>query len=60
MLQELVWESFGIEDLSMLACDPWSVHLADPAGYAPLKWREQSTQTQGARQLLTLFILVTF
>lgn len=33
-------EHYAITDLSLIACDPWSVHLAAPEEYAPLKWRQ--------------------
>ena len=39
-------ESFGISDLSLLACDPWSVHIAQPEEYAPLHWRKNERQQQ--------------
>ena len=35
----LLKERYGIEDLSLLACDPWSVHVASD-DFAPLRWRE--------------------
>jgi primary-amine oxidase len=37
-------EHYGITDLSLLACDPWSVHVAAPEEYAPLKWREKEAR----------------
>ena len=43
-LQKIVKESFGISDLSLLACDPWSVHIAQPEEYAPLHWRKRERQ----------------
>lgn len=36
----LLKSRYGIEDLSNLVCDPWSVHVATP-DFAPLKWRER-------------------
>lgn len=41
-MQELLKEHYEITDLSHLACDPWSVHLAAPEEYTPLRWREQA------------------
>lgn len=40
-------EHYGITDLSRLACDPWSVHVADPEAYAPLRWRETELAARG-------------
>ncbi|CAM9540325.1 unnamed protein product, partial [Discosporangium mesarthrocarpum] len=34
----LLKERYGIEDLALLACDPWSVHVTDEE-YPPLGWR---------------------
>ena len=32
-------ERYGITDVSLLVCDPWSIHIATPA-FPPLHWRD--------------------
>ena len=39
-MQELMKETYGMTDLELIACDPWSIHVAAPAEYEPLRWRE--------------------
>ena len=41
---ELLKTRYGIDDLTNLVCDPWSVHIATP-DFAPLRWRQDATTT---------------
>lgn len=45
----LLKSRYGIDDLTNLVCDPWSVHVATP-DFAPLRWREdkQKKSADGA------------
>ena len=38
-VKAMMKERYGIEDLTMLVCDPWSVHVTEP-GMEPLDWRK--------------------
>jgi primary-amine oxidase len=49
-MQDLVRKHYGITDLALLACDPWSVHIAEPAKYAPLHWREAEHSNKNGAQ----------
>lgn len=47
----LLKQRYGITDVdTQLACDPWSVHLAEGEEYPPAKWRDDA---KGARLVQT-------
>lgn len=50
---KLLSERYGIEDLSLLACDPWSVHIAS-GDFAPLHWRDDGVAPRLVQTFLYL------
>ena len=50
----LLKERYGIEDLALVACDPWSVHLAEGLDYKPLQWRDDGVPARLVQTFLYL------
>mmetsp|Transcript_2244 Transcript_2244/g.3852 ORF Transcript_2244/g.3852 Transcript_2244/m.3852 type:complete len:706 (-) Transcript_2244:194-2311(-) len=40
-VQKRLRDEYNLIDLTLLACDPWSVHVADPENFEPLYWRKR-------------------
>eukprot|EP00282_Hemiselmis_andersenii_P036548 CAMPEP_0169427548 /NCGR_PEP_ID=MMETSP1042-20121227/835_1 /TAXON_ID=464988 /ORGANISM="Hemiselmis andersenii, Strain CCMP1180" /LENGTH=660 /DNA_ID=CAMNT_0009537625 /DNA_START=22 /DNA_END=2005 /DNA_ORIENTATION=- len=43
-VKRLLSDRYGISDMSQVACDPWSVHLADDSDRSYAKWKEGAPQ----------------
>jgi hypothetical protein len=51
---------YGIEDLTNLVCDPWSIHVASE-DFAPLKWREtEDNPDEATKHIAPRLVQVAF